>query len=86
MNLAKGTNEMNEFTIQELSQYTGKDGMPAYIAYRGVVYDVTNSFLWRGGKHQVLHEAGRDLTKELEEAPHGEELFERVPSIGTLKD
>jgi predicted heme/steroid binding protein len=77
---------MKEFTKQELSRYTGKNGMPAYIAYRGIVYDVTNSFLWRDGKHQVLHHAGRDLSDELDEAPLGGELLERVPSIGTLKD
>lgn len=56
--------------------------MPAYIAFKGKVYDVSHSFLWRKGTHQVLHEAGKDLTRELEEAPHGPELLERVPIIG----
>jgi predicted heme/steroid binding protein len=60
--------------------------MPAYIAYRGVVYDVSNSFLWKKGEHQVLHQAGRDLTVELVTAPHGTELLDRVPMIGTLKE
>jgi predicted heme/steroid binding protein len=77
---------LKELSREELSRYTGEDGTPAYIAYRGVVYDVTHSFLWKKGKHQVLHEAGRDLTSELDEAPHGPELLERVPKIGRLKD
>ena len=77
---------MKEFTRDELLKYNGKEGAPAYIAYRGFVYDVTNSFLWKNGNHQVLHDAGRDLTKEIDQAPHGPDLLERVPSIGTLKD
>ena len=77
---------MKEFSRKGLSKYNGKDGIPAYIAYRGIVYDVTNSFLWKNGKHQVLHEAGKDLTAELDDAPHGPDLLKGVPTIGTLKD
>lgn len=77
---------MKKVTRQELEQFDGRNGSPAYIAYRGKVYDVTESFLWRDGKHQVLHQAGRDLTREMENAPHGEELLERVPVAGTLRD
>ena len=77
---------MKEFTRNELLKYNGKEGVPAYIAYRGVVYDVTNSFLWKNGYHQVLHYAGTDLTEELDHAPHGPDLLKRIPSIGTLID
>jgi predicted heme/steroid binding protein len=62
------------------------DGAPAYIAYRGKVYDVSGSFLWMGGRHQVLHDAGVDLTEALESAPHGEDLLGRVPIIGILAE
>jgi predicted heme/steroid binding protein len=47
---------MRIFTAQEVFFYNGKDGRPAYIAYKGKVYDVTNSFLWKGGRHLVLHD------------------------------
>lgn len=77
---------MKIFLKHELERYNGKDGKPAYVAYKGKVYDVTNSFLWKNGDHQVLHEAGKDLTGELDGAPHGPDLLERVPSIGILKD
>jgi predicted heme/steroid binding protein len=77
--------KVKELSPEELSRYTGKDGNLAYIAYRGIVYDVTESFLWKNGKHQVLHEAGRDLTEELDDAPHGPNLLERVPVVGKLK-
>ncbi len=75
---------LRKFTVEELSRFTGRDGAPAYIAFRGKVYDVTASYHWRGGKHQVLHDAGSDLTEELERAPHGEDLLARVPVIGEL--
>lgn len=75
---------MRQFTEEELARYNGKDGVPAYIAYKGKVYDVTHSFLWRKGRHQVLHEGGEDLTDCLEQAPHGADLLERAPTIGIL--
>jgi predicted heme/steroid binding protein len=76
---------MKEFTKEELARYDGKKGRPAYIAYRGKVYDVSNSFLWRDGRHQVLHNAGQDLTEKLDHAPHGPDLLIKIPVIGVLK-
>ena len=76
---------MRTFTREELRQYHGKDGMPAYIAYKGNVYDVSDSFLWQKGKHQVVHFAGTDLTESLDhDAPHGADLLERVLMVGSL--
>ena len=73
-----------EFTPRQLSQFDGREGRPAYIACRGNVYDVSESFLWMDGRHQALHQAGADLTEALDSAPHGEDLLERVPRIGKL--
>jgi len=73
-----------KFTLQELKKYDGKDGRPAYIAYKGKVYDVTESYLWIDGDHQGQHEAGKDLTEEIALAPHGEENLERVKVVGVL--
>jgi predicted heme/steroid binding protein len=73
-----------KFTLEELKQYNGKDGRPAYIAYKGKVYDVTDDFLWVDGDHQGEHVAGKDLTEEMSQAPHGEETLERVKQIGIL--
>jgi predicted heme/steroid binding protein len=75
---------MREFTLQELSQYHGEQGRPAYIACHGKVYDVTPSFLWKNGRHQVLIHAGKDLTDELTDAPHGLDLLEKFQVIGIL--
>ncbi len=77
---------MKTFTRGELVRCDGKEGRAAYIAYQGKVYDVTASFLWKGGRHQALHEAGRDLTTALAEAPHGSDLLARVPVVGIFSD
>jgi predicted heme/steroid binding protein len=73
-----------KFTLEELKQYDGKGGRPAYIAYKGKVYDVTDDYLWIDGDHQGEHAAGKDLTEEMTSAPHGEETLERVKLIGVL--
>jgi len=73
-----------KFTLEELKQYDGRNGRPAYIAYKGKVYDVTESILWIGGDHQGQHEAGKDITDEMKFAPHGEETLDRVKLIGVL--
>jgi predicted heme/steroid binding protein len=73
-----------KFTVEELKQFDGRDGRPAYVAFKGKVYDVTDSFLWAGGDHQGQHEAGKDITEEMKYAPHREEVFERVKQVGIL--
>ena len=77
---------MRSFTREELAQYDGKAGAPAYIAYEGQVYDASGSFLWRTGRHQARHLAGVDYTGGLASAPHGADLLERLPLVGTLVD
>jgi predicted heme/steroid binding protein len=76
---------MKEFTEEELANYNGKNGKPVYVAYKGKVYDLTSSFLWKDGIHQVLHIAGSDLTRALEQAPHGADEIQKFPMVGVLK-
>ena len=76
--------ELEKFTLDELKQYDGKEGRPAYIAYNGKVYDVTESFLWTEGDHQGQHVAGKDLTSDMSMAIHGEETLERVKLVGLI--
>jgi predicted heme/steroid binding protein len=72
-------------TLEELKEFTGKDGKPAYVAVDGVVYDVTASALWKDGSHNGF-EAGQDLTEAIKEkAPHGVEKLENVKEIGRVK-
>lgn len=77
---------MKRFSKEELARYNGKNGAPAYIAYKGKVYDASNSFQWKNGRHQVVHNAGEDLTDALEQAPHGADMIERLPMVGNLHD
>ncbi len=58
--------EHRKFTCKELEEYNGKNGKPAYIAYQGKVYGISQSDLWRGGEHMGMHLAGKDLTEEVE--------------------
>jgi predicted heme/steroid binding protein len=75
--------ETKKFTAQELSTFNGKDGKPAYLAYKGKVYDVTDSPQWIDGDH-IGHLAGQDLTIEMEIAPHGEDVMEKMKIVGVL--
>ncbi|MBC7959232.1 MAG: hypothetical protein H7X94_05125, partial [Vallitaleaceae bacterium] len=45
------------FTLEELSKYNGKDGMEAYVAISGTVYDVSAIPEWNNGDHNG-YEAG----------------------------
>lgn len=77
---------MRKFTREDLKRYNGIDDSRIYIAYKGYVYDVTQSFLWRDGRHQAIHYAGKDLTVEIGDAPHGEEFILKFPKVGILID
>jgi len=76
--------ELKKVTVQELEENNGKNGKPAYFAYKGKVYDVSESSFWLDGDHLGMHQAGKDLTEELEMAPHREETFQRVKLVGDL--
>jgi len=75
---------MQEFTIEELARYDGKDGRRAYVAYETTVYDVSDSGMWVDGDHVAMHQAGSDLTSEQEDAPH-DALIIDFPVVGRLK-
>jgi predicted heme/steroid binding protein len=72
------------FTLDELLLYDGTNGMPAYIAVDGVVYDVTNVPQWKGGLHNGFT-AGHDLTTEIKTiSPHGVSKLTGIPVVGKL--
>jgi predicted heme/steroid binding protein len=75
-------------TLLELRRNTGERGARKYIAYKGVVYDVTDCPKWRDDLHENLHFPGQDLSSELGDAPHMEDVFLRpcVKIVGRLED
>jgi predicted heme/steroid binding protein/uncharacterized membrane protein len=76
--------EEKKFTLEELRQFDGKEGRPAYFAMDGVVFDATNSRLWRNGTHVRKHEAGDDLSAAIMVAPHGKSVADRLPRVGVV--
>jgi predicted heme/steroid binding protein len=85
MNNVTKTPKLKEFTLEELAKYNGKDVKTAYVAYQGIVYDVSNSDLWKNGDHKG-HHAGKDLTEEISKAAHGPGVLTGFPVVGTLKN
>ncbi|MFD2034911.1 cytochrome b5 domain-containing protein [Belliella marina] len=74
---------MKTYTRQQLALRNGQDRPEIWIAYLGVIYDVSDSRLWKNGKHYE-HWAGQDLTEELADAPHTEKVFVKFNSVGHL--
>ena len=77
-------NESRFFNVNQLALRNGNDKEEIWCAYQGRIYDLTESRMWRNGKHYE-HWAGQDLTNELEKAPHTAKVFEKFKMIGTLK-
>ncbi len=71
------------YTRSQLSLRNGQDKPEIWIGYKGLVFDVSSSRLWRKGQHYE-HWAGQDLTDELEDAPHNEFVFDKFEVIGKI--
>lgn len=74
---------MKEFTLEELKQYNGRDGQPAYVAYDGKVYDMSENGMWTDGDHEGMHSAGEDLTAAHDDAPHDVYVTD-FPEVGRI--
>lgn len=75
---------LNTYTVAQLALRNGEDKEEVWVAYKGLIYDVRISKLWRTGKHYE-HWAGQDLTKELKDAPHTANVFDKFEVVGILK-
>lgn len=75
--------EVPTYSRSQLALRNGQDREEIWVAFEGLIYDVTNSRLWRQGKHYE-HWAGQDLTAELAQAPHTTKVFEKFTAIGRL--
>ncbi len=75
--------QLPEYSKSQLALRNGQDKPQIWVAYLGFIYNVSESRLWRDGKHYE-HWAGQDLTEELKDAPHNEKVFEKFEIIGKL--
>jgi predicted heme/steroid binding protein len=64
-----------------LANFNGKDGRPAYVAYKGKIYDLTSGQHWKKGLH-FRHTAGTELTKAIADAPHDEDNLKGFEQVG----
>jgi predicted heme/steroid binding protein len=71
------------YTQTQLALRNGQDKPQVWVAFHGLIYDVTHSRLWKTGKHYE-HWAGQDLTDELKDAPHTDKVFDKFKVIGRL--
>jgi predicted heme/steroid binding protein len=76
---------MKSFTKQQLALRNGQDKPEIWVAYQGIIYDLTHSRLWKNGKHYE-HWAGQDLTEELSDAPHTANVFLKFEAVGKLEN
>lgn len=76
------------YTVEELAQYDGKDDNQCLVAVDGDVYLIEGFALWQMGEH--LPSGGRarcglDLTKVIDESPHGRSKLQLLKKVGTLE-
>jgi len=72
------------YTLSQLALRNGQDKEEIWACYKGKIYDLTPSKMWSNGTHYE-HWAGQDLTEELKDAPHSENVFNKFMIVGALK-
>lgn len=73
------------YTNDELELRNGVSMPEIWVSYKGKIYDVTSSELFKDGKH-YWHHSGKDLTAEMSDAPHIDDVMNKFTIVGILKD
>ncbi len=74
-------------TAAQLARADGKNGRNCYVAIDGTVYLIKDFSLWQDGKHvssKGLAYCGADLSKVIDQAPHGRKILDLLPRVGPL--
>lgn len=84
--MRKKTNDppLKKYSKSQLALRNGQDREEIWIAYEGLIYDVSSSRLWKKGQHYE-HWAGQDLSDELVDAPHNSNVFDKFVVIGIIE-
>lgn len=83
MDAQRPTMNARTLTVEELTQYNGRNGKPAYVAINGIVYDVTGNAAWAAGTHFGLR-AGNDLSIQFSSCHLQNDILLRLPVVGNL--
>lgn len=78
-------NLLKSYSKAQLALCNGQDKDEIWCSYKGNIYELTHSRMWKNGQHYE-HWAGQDLTDELKDAPHGEKVFSHFKIIGRVED
>lgn len=81
---AKHPEPKGDMTVDDLILFNGTGDRAVYFAYKGKIYDASQSEHWKNGTHFSKHRAGADLTDMLKQAPHGDEKVIAMSQIGKL--
>ena len=74
---------MKSYTKNQLALRNGQDREEIWVAVHGIIYDVSESRMWKNGRHYE-HWAGQDLTEELKDAPHLPQVLDKFNKVGYL--
>ncbi len=74
--------KLMEISPQELAQFDGKDGRPAFVAVNNIIYDMSDFPFWAEGMHFGIL-AGTDATEDFRTC-HSHTILERLIPVGRL--
>lgn len=77
---------VKSFTLKDLKQYGAGSDKGYYAAIDGLVYDLTDVSVWKGGKHFKGIRSGKDLSSAILKSPHGKNVLKKLDVVGILKE
>ncbi|MFT8351289.1 heme/steroid-binding protein [Clostridium saccharoperbutylacetonicum] len=77
--------QQKEFNLEELEQYDGKNGKPAYISIEGIVYDISNESIFEERKNKGSL-ARKDLAELFSLSLKINTIINRAPVVGVIRD
>lgn len=81
-------NGVQKYTVEELARHDGINGHDCLVAVDGDVYLIKGFALWSMGQHTPSGgraRCGLDLTKVIDESPHGRSKLQLLKKVGVLE-
>lgn len=80
---AESSSKTIELTLEGLKAYNGSKGKPSYVAFKGIIYDVSKVEAFKKNTYKTLI-PGTDITKALAKIKNGEALLKSAVKIGKV--